>query len=276
MAHLISRRQFARAAGLLTAGAFVGTAFRAQAAGAEFQLGLATVSFSKYTPEEIIKLAKSLDLHNVSLFGTHCPWTGTAEQCRVAAQKFKDAGLKITGSGVINLPNNEDTVRRAFENAKAVGLPTMVCKPSLNAYPLVEKFVKEYDQILAVHNHGPGDKEYPSPLDAWKAVEPYDKRIGICIDVGHCYRAGTNPAEAVRKCRTRLYDIHMKDSAADVGATKDIPMPVGKGKMDIKGILAALNEIKYSRIVAFEYEKGGPDAVAGLNESVEFVRKNLG
>ncbi len=255
----------------------MGAALRAAATAPSFQLGLATVSLSRFLPDKVIEAAKTVELHNVSLFSSHCPWVkGTPQECKAAAQKFKDAGLTVTGCGVIDLPNEEGAVRHAFENAKAVGLPTMICKPAHDAFPLVEKFVKEYDLRLAVHNHGPGDKGYPSPLDAWKAVQPYDKRIGLCIDVGHSYRAGTDPAEAIRTCHERLYDVHLKDSSAEVGATKDIPVEVGKGHMDIKGILAALIEVKYSHIVAFEYEKGGADPVAGLLESVQYVRKALG
>jgi sugar phosphate isomerase/epimerase len=44
--------------------------------------------------------------------------------------------------------------------------------------------------------------------------------------------------------------------------------------MDIKGILAALIEVKYDRIVAFEYEKRG-NAVSGLEESVAYTRTVL-
>ncbi len=269
----MTRRQAVGATAMFAAGILAGTT--AKAAGAPFQLGLATVSISKFPVDKVIATAKSLGLENVSLFGTHCPWTGTPEQCRAAAQKFKDAGLHVTGCGVINLPNDEAKVRVAFENAKAVGLPTMICKPALDAYPLVEKFVKEYNQTLAVHNHGPGDKEYPSPLDAWEAIQPFDQRIGVCIDVGHCYRAGVEPVDAIRKCQSRLYDIHFKDSLAEKGATKDIPVEVGKGHLDIKGMIAALIEVKYSRIVAFEYEKGGADPVPGIKESVDFVRRLL-
>jgi len=95
----------------------------------------------------------------------------------------------------------------------------------------------------------------------------------LCIDTGHAWRAGTDPAEAIRKCHTRLYDIHLKDSLATPGA-KDIPVEVGRGHMDIKGILAALIEVKYRRVVAFEYEKRS-NPVSGLAESVAYVRKVL-
>jgi inosose dehydratase len=276
MKYLMTRRQAVQSAAALAAGAWTGVALKAQAAAPTFQLGLATVSLSKFSPDKVIEAAKKLELHNVSLYGSHCPWVpGSPEQCRTAAQKFKDAGLTVTGCGVIPLPNKEGAVRHAFENAKAVGLPTMICKPDQDAFPLIEKFVQEYDLRLAVHNHGPGDNGYPSPFDAWKAVEPYDKRIGLCIDVGHGYRAGADPVEAIRKCHDRLYDVHLKDTLAEVGAAKDIPCEVGRGHLDIKGIIAALIEVKYSRIVAFEYEKKEEDPTVGLAESVNYVRKIL-
>jgi sugar phosphate isomerase/epimerase len=254
----------------------MGAALEAHAAAHAFELGLATYSLSKLPLDEVIVDAKKLDLHNVSLFGSHCPWAnGTPEQCRAATQKCRNAGLTVTGCGVINLPNVESTVRRAFENAQAGGLPTMICKPAKDAFPLIEKYVKQYNIRLAIHNHGPGDTGYPSPFDAWKAVQPYDERIGLCIDVGHAYRAGADPAEAIRKCHPRLYDIHLKDSLAKVGATRDIPVPVGQGHMDIKGIFAALIEVKYMHIVSFEYEKAEKDPMVGLTESVDYVRKIL-
>lgn len=272
----MTRRQAVRTASLFAAGAWVSGCLRSASGAPSLQLGLATVSLSKFPPDRVIAAARKLELRNVSLFGTHCPWAnGTPDQCRAAAQKFKDAGLNVTGCGVINLPNDEAVVRRAFDNAQAAGLPTMICKPAREAFPLVEKFVKQYDLRLAVHNHGPGDKDYPSPFDAWNAVQPYDQRIGLCIDVGHSYRAGADPAQAIRKCHDRLYDVHLKDSLAVVGAKEDIPVEVGRGRMDIKGILAALIEVKYSHIVAFEYEKREADPTAGLLESVQYVRKIL-
>ena len=78
--------------------------------------------------------------------------------------------------------------------------------------PILDKMVKEFDIKLAIHNHGPEDKRFPSPHDVWKAVEPYDKRIGLCIDVGHTARAKVDPAQAILKCRARLYDLHIKIS----------------------------------------------------------------
>ena len=69
--------------------------------------------------------------------------------------------------------------------------------------------------------------------------------------------------------------MHLKDSLALPGA-EDIPVEVGRGRMDIKGILAALIEINYAGVVAFEYERLGVNPVIGLAESVGYVRGVLG
>ena len=108
---------------------------------------------------------------------------------------------------------------------------------------LLDAMVKEFDIRLAIHNHGPEDKKFPSPYDVWTAVEPYDKRIGLCIDVGHTARAKVDPAEAIRKCRERLYDCHLKDidSTAPDGKT----IEAGRGVLDLKSILRALLDVRY-------------------------------
>ena len=259
---ILTRREALRATALAGLGIpLLGTISTCLAAGNEtstsagLKLGFASVSFKDLSAEKVIAALKHVQLQNVSLYKSHCPWNGTTEQCRAAAQKFKDAGFTITGCGVMDLPNNEAAVRKAFDNARAAGLPTMICSPALDALPLIEKFAKEYDIKIAIHNHGPEDKTYPSPNEAWKAVQSCGEHIGLCIDVGHSWRAGVDPVEAIRKYHSRLYDLHLKDSLAEQGARDDIPADVGKGRLDIKGILKALIEVKYQHIVAFEARK---------------------
>lgn len=268
----MTRRESLKQLAVLAAwGATSGSVFGQSGKSHALTLGVASYSLNKLSADQVILALMDLDIHDVSLYKTHCPWSGTADECRAAAQKFRAAGLTVTGSGVIELSNDEAAVRKAFTNAKAAGLPTMVCKPALAAFPLVEKFVQEFDIRLAIHNHGPEDKVYPGPAEAWKAAAPYDQRIGLCIDVGHAFRAGQDPAAAIRQFHQRLYHIHLKDLtlAAD---GKEVPTEVGRGNMDIKGIIAALKDVEYAHPVDFEYEKAGGDHVEGLRQSIAFVR----
>src|ERR1017187_7084063 len=67
----------------------------------------------------------------------------------------------------------------------------------------VEQMVKEYDIRIAIHNHGPEDRHFPSAQSVLEAVSGLDPRCGLCMDVGHAYRAIRMPrllaAEAARK-----------------------------------------------------------------------------
>ena len=278
----LTRREVLRAAALTALVLPLGSASYAAAPAAvkksprTLRLGVAGYTTRMLTLDESIATLKILRLTNASVFKTHCNWeTASLDECRAVGEKLKAAGLTLAGSGVINLTTDEAKCRQAFENVRAAGMATMICKPDRAALPLVERLAKEYDQRLAIHNHGPEDTFWPSPLDVWKAIQPLDARIGMCLDVGHTARAGVDPVAAIRTCAPRLYDLHLKDSVAVPGAMKDIPVEVGAGRLDIRGILAALLEIDYAGVVAFEYEKVAANPVTGLAESVGYVRGML-
>ena len=126
---------------------------------------------------------------------------------------------------------------------------------------------------VAIHNHGPGDKIYPTPESIYQKVEKLDPRIGLCIDVGHTLRIGADPVADSERFADRLLDLHIKDvtAAAPEGQTLEI----GRGVIDIPALLRTLIKIKYARIVSFEYEKDENDPLAGLAESVGYIRGAL-
>ena len=68
----------------------------------------------------------------------------------------------------------------------------------------------------------------------------------------------------------RVLDIHIKDEdkADETGKTCEI----GHGIIDIPGFLKMLVKENYSKVVSFEFEKDGKDPLAGLAESVGYVR----
>jgi inosose dehydratase len=286
---LVTRRELIRTAAI--AGLFLplaGTAARARADeapaaesnGTRPKLGITTYSLRKLSTDDAIKALVDMQVTYVSLFRIHMPIVeGTPEGCRTIAAKFRDAGLVLTGTGVVTLANTESAMRRAFECGKAAGLKTMTASyakpPDRDALLLTERFVREYDIRLAFHNHGPEDTIFPSPFDVWNAVQPYDERMGLCIDVGHTARAGLDPADAILKCHSRLYDVHLKDTVAAVGQKKDHPVIVGHGRLDIRSIFAALLQVRYDHQVGLEYEVETPDPVPGASQSFGYMRGML-
>jgi sugar phosphate isomerase/epimerase len=242
------------------------------------KIGVATYTLRDLPIEEAIKGVQRVGLKYISIKNVknHIDLSHTTEERKQRAQMFRDAGLVPLSVGNVGMKNDEADMRRAFEFVRDVGVPTMVCSPASNAGDLdkwvktLDKLVKEFDIKLAIHNHGPEDKQFPSPYDVLKAVEKYDKRIGLCIDVGHTARAGVDPAEAILKCRERLYDLHLKDIHA-LGE-RNTPIESGRGILNSKAILAALLRIKYPGLAGFEYEKDAKDPVPGLAESVGYIK----
>ncbi|HSU65701.1 MAG TPA: sugar phosphate isomerase/epimerase, partial [Tepidisphaeraceae bacterium] len=236
------------------------------------KVGVATYSFRKQPLDECIKGIQRVDLHYCSIKDFHLPINSTKEQRQEVSKKFRDAGITPLSCGNITLKNDEAKCRQAFEYVRDVGAPTMVCAPDPDALPLLDKLVKEYDLKLAIHNHGPESPHFKSPMDVWPAIQQFDSRIGLCIDVGHTARAGTDPAHAMLTCKTRLYDCHFKDVSDLHGKSSKVEVEVGRGVLDVRSMLRALLEIGFAGHVGFEFEKNPENPLPGLAESVGYTK----
>jgi sugar phosphate isomerase/epimerase len=193
------------------------------------------------------------------------------DQVAAQAAAYRVAGFKLTAAGNITFDKDEDDdIRAKFEYLKAAGIPIAVCAPTHQNLPRLEKFVKEYNIKLAIHNHGPEDKNFPSPFDVLAAVKNLDPRIGLCIDLGHAIRAGADVVAAIYAAGPRLYDLHIKDLAD--ATSRESQVAVGKGIMPVRAIFQALLDIKYPGNVDLEYEIKANDPMPGVVESFAYMR----
>ncbi|GAC1450550.1 MAG: hypothetical protein NVSMB9_35060 [Isosphaeraceae bacterium] len=231
------------------------------------KVGVASYSFSKLPLKAVIESLRRVGIHYVSIKEAHLPLKSTAEERQRVAARFRDAGIIPLSCGVIAIDDDEAKTRNAFEYARDAGIPTIVCSPTRKSLPTLDRLVKEFNLKLAIHNHGPEDKVWPSPRDVWKAVQPYDQRIGLCIDVGHTARCDVDPASAFRECASRLHDVHLKDLDQ-----KGHAVEVGRGVLDLPGMLRTLREIGYSHHVGLEHEKDMDDPLPGVAESIGYIR----
>jgi inosose dehydratase len=275
----LTRKNFMKVAGLgLAAGLLPGSTAnlmaqtspaKPQPVGASFPLGLASYTLHKFPLDETLKIVKRVGLTHIALKDFHLPLDSTQEQINAVVAKVKAAGLNLYGAGVIYMKSEEE-VKRAFNYAKMAGIKTIIGVPNPELLPLVDKLVKEHNIQLAIHNHGPGDKIYPSPDTVYERIKNYDKRIGLCIDIGHTQRIGQDPSKMALKYADRLYDIHIKDVTGNT--EKDTPLEIGRGVIDIPQFLKTLIKIKYQGVLAMEYEKDMTDPVPGLAESIGYTR----
>ncbi len=236
---------------------------------AGLKVGVASYSLRKFSLDEALAMTKKLGVKYITLKDFHLPLQCTSDEAAVARKKVEAASLSLMGGGVIYM-ENEAEARRAFVYAKAAGMPTIVASPAPELLDLVGTLAKENDIRVAIHNHGPGDKRYPSPYDVLKAVESRDSHLGLCIDVGHTVRIDVDPVKAIRDCARRLYDFHIKD--VTMAEPKGETVEVGRGIIDIAGVLKALINIKFSGHLALEYEIQPEDPMPGMIESFAYMR----
>ncbi len=236
------------------------------------KLGLASYTFRNFTRAQLIGYMKQLNILqlNAKDVKDHLPMDPAAEAQALA--DYTAANIKLHAVGAIYFPkDDDDDIRSKFEYAKRAGVSVIVAgDPAPEILPRIEKFVKEYNFQFAIHNHGPEDKIWHSPLDVLKAVKNMDPRMGCCIDVGHCVRAGTDVVQAIHEVGPRLFDVHMKD-LTDFNK-KESQVAVGEGIMPVKGIFEALLATKYQGFVDLEYEINGDDPMPGVIESFAYMR----
>jgi sugar phosphate isomerase/epimerase len=237
------------------------------------RLGMTSYTFREFDRAQVIEFMKQLQLTTINLKDVkdHLPST-SAEEEQKALDDYKAAGIMPTAVGTVYFPKDEDAdIRAKFEYAKRADVKVIVAgDPTPATLPRLERFVKEYDIAIAVHNHGPEDKIWKSPLDVLKAVHGMDVRMGCCADLGHTMRAGVNPVDAIKAAGPRLHDIHMKDLAkADDKASQ---VAVGRGLMPVREIFATLAKMNYPGHVDLEYEIHGDDPMPGVIESMAYMR----
>src|SRR5260370_6024989 len=130
-----------------------------------------------------------------------------------AAADYAAAAIRLHAAGTIYFAKDDDAdIRAKFEYCTRAGIAVIVAgDPAPETLPRIEKFVKDYDIRIAIHNHGPEDMLWHSPLDVLKAVKDMDPRIGCCIDVGHTARARPAGVQGIHKAGPRVVYVPMKE-----------------------------------------------------------------
>lgn len=235
------------------------------------KLGVASYSLRNFPRAKAIEMTKALRSPWVNLKSFHLPYELSPAELAAARREIESAGLQIVGGGTITFDEDTDAgVARYFDYARAAGLPLIVVTMDPAILPRVERYAKQYDIKVAIHNHGPEDPHFPSPYDALKAVKNMDPRMGLCIDIGHTARTGTDVVKAIADAGPRLLDMHAKD-LRDM-KDKESQCIVGEGAMPIPAIFRQLIAMKYPGCVNLEYEIDADDPLPGMQRSFAYMR----
>jgi len=273
-----NRRNFIKTAGIgLAAGALAtelttaNTVFPQKKAGKQEnpELGLASYTTREFSLDDTIAMTKRVGLKHLGLKSFHLQLDATEAACRAAAEKIKAAGIDFYSAGVIYM-NKKEEVDQAFNYARACGIRFIVGAPAHDLLPYTEGMIKQFNIMLAIHNHGPGDDVYPTVPGIYEKIAGMDPRIGICMDIGHVVRLDRDPVAEMKQCFDRILDIHIKDE--DKRTAEGEAVEIGRGVIDIPAFLREVIRLRYKGILSFEYEKDPKDPLPGLAESVGYVR----
>ncbi len=257
-----------------------GTALKAQEykfPNADIKLGIASYSFIKFDRDKAIQMAKELGIQYMNIKDHHLKLDSTPEQIDAARKEFADAGITLVGCGNVSFQTDDEAdIRSKFEYAKRAGFPLIVCAPTPEILPKMEKYVKEYDIKIAVHNHGPEDKYFQTPQSVLKALNGMDPRCGLCMDIGHTARTGTDIVESAAEAGPRLLDLHVKDLTDPVNkdwkVARASQVAVGEGKLPIGRLFDQLIKQGYKGSVNLEYEIHQDDPLPGMKISFAYMR----
>ncbi|MEI6645864.1 MAG: sugar phosphate isomerase/epimerase family protein [bacterium] len=245
-----------------------------------FNLAIAGFTFNKFKLEETLVMMKQVDVHYLCIKDFHLKMDCTVEDVAAFHVKCAEFGVKGYGVGPIYM-KDEEAVNKAFAYAKLVGVKVLVGVPhdmiekkrvaSAKLLKLINEKVQEYDIKYAIHNHGPDMPElFPNAESAIEMIGNLDKRIGLCLDIGHQFRDGKDPVAAILKYHERLHDVHIKNVTAPTKMGKGIEMP--RGLIDMPAVVRALCKVNYSGACSLEYEKDMDKPLLGIAESIGYFR----
>lgn len=234
-----------------------------------FHLGMAGWTFHKFDLQKTLETMKQLDVHYLCIKDFHLPLDSTDEQIAAFHQKLAEYGVTGYGVGPIYM-KSEAEVDRAFQYAQRVGVKVLVGVPNYELLDYAEQKVRQYDIRLAIHLHGPDMPMYPNAQDIWNNVKDRDARMGMCLDIGHNLRYGSDSLSDYKKYHTRVFDIHLKDVTGTTKADKSVEL--GRGRIDFPLFVRLLRKYRYTGSVSLEYEKDMSNPFMGIAESVGYFR----
>ena len=105
-------------------------------------------------------------------------------------------------------------------------------------------------------------------LDDFTALDVPGLRLAL--DTGHCLVTGERePADAVREFARRVGTVSIEDMRR--GA--HVHLPFGEGDMDVGGVLGALEEVGYGKLVCVELSRESHRADVMIPQALDYLRR---
>jgi sugar phosphate isomerase/epimerase len=259
--------------------AFLLAAPRASAAESGPALGIQTWTCRNMSFDQVVDFAVKHRIKYLQCISKHIDPAGSKEETLRKKAILDEKGLVCYTFGVNGTSMDKEKNRQLFEFAKLMGIKIIIVEPrNLAEWDNLEELVKEYDIKLAIHNHG-RESVYGTPEKVWAVLKNRDKRIGVCMDVGHVTGAGFDAANAFREYEGRVWDIHLKDKRVEKADGKDVilDVEVGTGQANYQGLFAELKKAKWNGVMAIETDNAtfAKEPTEYVEAAMKFFKANV-
>jgi inosose dehydratase len=131
---------------------------------------------------------------------------------------------------------------------------------------------------LVYHHHMNSTGEPPEAIEAIMK-ESSASAVGLLFDIAHYQQGGGDPVKAIRRYGKAIKVVHLKDVRPIEAAPGYQWVELGRGRVDVKGCVAALKEVGFDGWAIVELDRvvdpeGSPKASATANR--DYVVKQLG
>jgi len=220
-------------------------------------------------PKELRDLLKKHRLEFVALSGGGVRIAPGAETEEIAKYTGQAKFMREAGGYYLQLTDSarpKDRKPLPDDYKKLGRMLTEVCKRTL-----------DLGIPAAYHNHMNTLGEAPEEVD-WIMDAADPRFVKLLLDVAHYAQGGGDPVKAVKKYRDRILFLHLKDVESPVpGATGEVSrsyrfVELGRGKVDLVGVVAALKEIEFRGWAIIELDSV-PDSTRTPKESALICKK---
>lgn len=131
----------------------------------------------------------------------------------------------------------------------------------------VAEIAEKYGMVASYHPHLSTAVETPEELEK---VMSRSSKISFCPDTAHLAGGGGDVVPVVRKYVDRIRYIHLKDFIPDPFTF----LPLGKGSLDLAGVMNVLRDHKYDGWVVVELDIYDGPAIEAAKISRNFLSKH--
>ncbi len=275
-----NRRRFLGAAAGLLAAPLLAPADDKDDPFGGFTLGVQSYTYRKFPIEPTLKRIRELGLHHIEISRSgHFSKGITTEQADAVLKLCQEYEITPLAFGVQAFTKDHDANTKIFEVGKALGVRMFSADPDPDSFDSLDKLCDQYKIAIGIHPHGP----QKGKLHRWysaevilPAVKNHNAIIGTCLDTGHLIRADQlgkklDPAEEIRKMGPRNFGVHLKDNDNE----KDVNVVIGKGVLDVPGVLQALRDVQFSGMVSIEYEANADEPTEDVRACIQVFKDSV-